>query len=114
MSNKVLFSLVMLCTVFISACSQIILKKAALRKYSSWLESYLNPAVIGAYAVFFLTTMINVYALKYVPLTLSAILETTSYIYVPILSSFVLKEKLSKRKGVGILIIIAGIVIFSL
>lgn len=114
MNPKLLFSFVMLTMVFLSSCSQIVLKKTALKEYPTWLKFYFNPAVMGAYTVFFLTTLINVYALKYVPLSLSAILETTSYIYIPLLSIFFFKEHLSTRKWIGIIFILVGVIIFSL
>ena len=41
--------IVMLVSVFISAVSQILLKKAANRRYSSWIREYLNLRVIAAF-----------------------------------------------------------------
>ena len=39
----------LLCGVFISAISQVLLKKAAQRQYSSPLREYMNPLVIFVY-----------------------------------------------------------------
>jgi uncharacterized membrane protein YraQ (UPF0718 family) len=44
---------VMIFGVLIAALSQIILKKAAMRTYDSWIKQYLNFPVVFAYFIFF-------------------------------------------------------------
>lgn len=100
--------------VFLSAISQVMLKKAALRQYSSKLREYLNPLVIIAYTIFVGTTFLSIYAYKGIPLSMGPVLEATSYIYVTIFGVTIFKEKLNKRKLVGLALIIAGIIIYSL
>lgn len=100
--------------VFLSAISQVMLKKAALRQYSSKLREYLNPLVIVAYTIFVGTTFLSIYAYKGIPLSMGPVLEATSYIYVTIFGVTIFKEKLNKRKLVGLALIIAGIIIYSL
>ena len=70
---------ILLFSVFISSVSQILLKKAANRTYESPLKEYLNPLVIGAYGMFFCSVILTMLALKYVPLSMSPILESTGY-----------------------------------
>lgn len=53
-------------------------------------------------------------AYKYVPLSMGPVLESSGYIFVTILGVLVLKEKISKRKLLGMTVIIIGIVVFSL
>ncbi len=98
-------------SVFISSVSQIILKKSADRKYDSKLKEYLNPLVIIAYGIFFLATLVTIYAYKGIPLSLGPILETTGYLWVSLLGYFILKEKISRRKILGLAVVIIGIVI---
>lgn len=100
--------------VFLSAISQVMLKKAALRQYSSKLREYLNPLVIVAYTIFVGTTFLSIYAYKGIPLSMGPVLEATSYIYVTVFGVTIFKEKLNKRKLVGLALIIAGIIIYSL
>ena len=57
---------VLLASVMISSVSQILLKKAANRIYKNPLAEYLNPLVIGAYAMFFGSVILTMIALKYV------------------------------------------------
>ena len=105
---------ILLLSVFISSVSQIILKKAAGKTYDSTLKEYLNPMVIGAYGMFFCSVILTMIALKYVPLSMSPILESTGYIFVSVMGYFFLKEKFSKRKLEGFALILDGIVIFNL
>lgn len=104
---------VLLISVLISAVSQILLKKAANRSYESRLKEYLNPLVIFAYGLFFVSTVLTMLALKVVPLSLQPILESTSYIYVSVMGYFLLKERFSRRKLAGLALILLGIFIYS-
>ncbi len=96
-------------SVFISSVSQIILKSSADKKYDNKLLEYLNPRVIIAYGIFFLATLVTVYAYKGIPLSLGPILETTGYLWVSLLGYFILKEKISRRKMLGLAVVIIGI-----
>ena len=100
--------------VFLSSVSQIMLKASAGKTYPSRLREYLNPLVIFAYVLFFSCTFIGLYALKVVPLSMSPVLEASGYIFVAILSRIILKEKISKKKTLGLGIIIAGILIYAI
>ena len=108
------FILIFLFSVLISSVAQIILKKSAGRKYDSLIKEYLNVRVIGAYSIFFLSTLLTMYAYKGVPLTFGALLESVGYIYIPILSLIFLKEKITLRMVVGSLFIICGIIVYNL
>ena len=103
-----------LAAVFISSVSQIMLKKSANRTYDNKLKEYLNPLVIISYVLFFGATLCTVIAYKYVPLSLGPILESSGYFFVTVLGMIFLKEKVGKKKGMGLLIILAGIIIFNL
>lgn len=105
---------ILLFSVFISSVSQILLKKAANRTYESPLKEYLNPLVIGAYGMFFSSVILTMLALKYVPLSMSPILESTGYIFVSVMGYFFLKEKFTKRKLAGFALILAGVIIFNI
>ena len=108
------YILIFLISVFISSVAQIILKKSAVKKYDSVIKEYLNIRVIGAYSIFFLSTLLTMYAYKGVPLTLGALLESVGYIYIPVLSLIFLKEKITPRMIIGSLFIIGGIVVFNI
>ena len=109
-----LFFAIALASVLIADISQIILKKAALKTYDKWYKSYLNFPVIFAYFLFFLSTVCSMIALRKLPLSLSPMWQSMGQIFVALLSFFILKEKLTKKKIIGIAVVIAGIVFFSL
>lgn len=113
--NKIaLFSVIFIFSVLISSVSQIMLKMSTLKHYDSKIKEYLNPLVIIAYGIFFASSFITLLSYKYVPLSMGPVLESSGYIFVGYLGYFILKEKLSKRKLIGMLIIFFGISIFSL
>ncbi|OUQ17500.1 EamA family transporter [Lachnoclostridium sp. An138] len=101
-------------SVLVASISQIMLKKSADRKYDRWIDEYLNFRVIFAYGLFFLSSLLTVYAYKFVPLSLGPVLEASGYVFVSVMGYFILKEKIGKRKFLGLVVIIAGIVIFNL
>lgn len=100
-------------SVFISSCSQIILKKSAQVHYEKWWREYLNVRVITAYGIFFLSSFLTMFAYKYVPLSMGPMLEACGYIFVTVLGVLILKEKVGKKKIAGMTLIILGIVIVS-
>lgn len=114
MSNSSLALLVALTGAFLSALSQYLLKRAAEKSHQNALRSLLQPKVLLAYSIFFVVLLANLFTLKYLPLYLLPIIEASSYVYVALFSVFLLKEPLSKRKFLGLLCILAGVVLASL
>lgn len=115
MDNKLLlYAGIMALSVFIASVSQVMLKKASLREYSSPIREYLNPLVITAYAIFFGTTFLTVLAYKVVPLSLGPVIESTSYIYVTAFGVLIFKERLNARKIISLALIVGGILVYSL
>lgn len=103
-----------LCSVFVASLSQILLKTAANRKYPDKIREYLNRYVIAGYALLFVSTILTMLALKKVPLSWANVIESSGYFFVFIMGYLILKERFSKRKIVGILVIFAGIGVFLL
>ena len=115
MNHKLLlFAGIYLISVFISSVSQVLLKKSAEREHKNALAEDLNLRVIVAYMLFFGATWVTVIALKYVPVSLGTVLESTGYIFVTILGVIFLKEQVSRRKLIGLGIILAGVLLYSM
>lgn len=114
MNKGIIFSGIYLCSVLISSISQILLKTSANVEYENKLREYLNPRVIIAYMFFFGSTLVTVLALKYVPLSMGAILESMGYIFVTILGVILLKEKVKGKKFIGLSLIALGVIVFSI
>lgn len=112
--TMLLYSLLLLLGVFISAISQVMLKKAAQKTYSSPIKEYLNPLVIIAYIMFVGTTFLSILAYKEIPLSMGPVLEATSYIYVTIFGVKFFGEKINIGKIVALILIISGIMVYSL
>lgn len=110
----ILYSMVYLTGVIISAAAQIILKKSAGKKYNNPLREYLNVRVISAYSIFFLATLCTMIAYKEIPLKFGPILGATEYVFVTILSKLILHEEITKRKLAGLGLIIIGVIVFSM
>lgn len=105
---------IMLLGVLMGGGSQILLKLAAGKKYNKWIFQYLNPFVIIAYGIFVLSTVCTVIAYRVVPLAMSPVWTSGSYIAVTAMSYFILKEKPNKKKLMGIAIIAIGILVFCI
>ena len=105
------FILIMAAGAFLTAVSQLLLKESANREHKNFLAEYLNWRVILAYAIFFGVLLSNTYAYTRVDMKYGSIIDTLAYVFVFLLSVFILHEKISKRKLIGNLLIIAGILI---
>ncbi len=114
MNKTVLFYAgILLLGVFISAISQVMLKKAAMKKYESRIQEYINPTVIFAYILFVGTSFMSIFAYKGIPLSMGPILEATSYIYVTFFGVKIFGEKMNKKKILSLILIIMGICVYS-
>lgn len=113
-SNTLIGAALELIALFISAVSQILLKLSARKTYGSAWREYINPLVITAYGMYVATTILSVFALRFIPLTLRAALGTSGQIIVPVMSYLILHEKISKRKFLGMCVIVIGIIIFAM
>jgi multidrug transporter EmrE-like cation transporter len=111
--TSILYAGLLLLGVFISAISQVMLKKASMKHYESHLREYLNPLVIFAYVMFVGTTFLSILAYRGIPLSMGPVLEATSYIYVTIFGVKIFGEKINKRKILALGFIIGGIIVYS-
>lgn len=111
--NKAFFLLGLL-SVVIASFSQVMLKLGAGKTYSSKIREYLNVYVITGYGMLFVSMVLTIVAYSGLSYLNVPVIEAVGYVLVPILSYFIFKEKLTKRKVVGILFILTGIFIYYL
>ncbi len=114
MNNILLYTGIYIFGVIISAVAQVLLKKSANIKQENIIKEYLNWKTIISYSVFFIATLCTVLSYKYLPLSFGPILGTLEYLFVAILSYYFLKEKIKKKKLIGLFIILIGIFIYSI
>lgn len=106
--------IIVILSVFLAACAQMLLKKGARQQYDTCWRQYVNGWVMGGYAIMFATMMMNIFAMsRGVELKEVSIIESMSYLFVPTLSFIFFKEKLTWRKIIAIGMIIIGIVVFG-
>ena len=99
---------------FFTAFSQLLLKQSAGKVYRHPIFEYLNWHVITAYGIFVGVLLLNTYAFTHVDMKYGSVIDTFSYVFVMLLSYFILKEKFTKGKVVGNLLIMTGIFIYTL
>ena len=109
-----LFLLIALLSVCIASFSQVMLKLGAGKKYAPKIREYLNVYVITGYGMLFVSMLLTVVAYSKLSYLSVPVVEAVGYVLVPVLSYFFFKEKLTKRKIVGILFILTGIFIYYL
>ena len=108
------YILIMIAGAFLTAVSQLLLKQSANREHKNFLAEYLNWRVILSYAIFFGVLLANTYAYTKVDMKYGSIIDTLAYVFVFLLSVFLLKEKVSRKKLFGNFLIILGILIYGL
>ena len=91
-----------------------LLKQSANAEHKSRLREYLNWRVVVAYLMFFGVLLLNTVCYTRVDLKYGAVIDSAAYIFVLILSHVILKEKITKGKLIGNLIIVAGILIYTI
>lgn len=109
-----MYIVIFLVSVIISSVSQILLKKSANIVYPSKIKEYLNLSVVLAYGMFFSSSLLTTFAYKGVELGLGPVLEATGYIWVTLLDHFFLGEHIGRKRLMGLGLIIAGVIVFSI
>ncbi|MDD3339384.1 MAG: EamA family transporter [Lachnospiraceae bacterium] len=108
------YYLLMLASVVIASFAQILLKKSAQKKYTSMIREYLNIFVIAGYGLMVLGMLFNLVAYKFIDYKNGPVIESLGFLFVMILSYFFFQEKITKKKVIGNLIILAGVAFFYL
>lgn len=111
--NSLIFGLMCL-SAGITAFSQMLLKISANKKHKARVFEYLNGYVIVSYILYGLVLLLNIYIYTMAEYRYGVILNTLAVMFVTLLASIVLREKITKRKLLGNLIVIIGICVFSL
>ena len=108
------YVLLMFALTFFSALSKLLLKLSANETHKGRFGEYLNRKVITAYLIFAVVLLLNTYAYTKVNLKYGPVIDTFTYVFVLLLSVLVLREKVTKWKLIGNLMIIAGVVLYSM
>jgi len=108
-----MYKLLVIVSVLAAAGAQMLLKQGAKKEYSSFVRQYLNPWVIGGYGIMGASLLLNIFCLSHgVQVKEVSIIESLSYLFVPLLSWLFFKERISWKKVVAIAVIMAGVAVF--
>lgn len=100
--------------LLLSAFSHVPMKLSAKVKYKNRIAEYMNPLVIFAYFLCTMTTVCTVIAYRVVPLSLGGVLSTLEYIFVAIIGFVFFKEHISRRKMLGLVLIVIGALVYQI
>lgn len=107
--------LLVVISTLMGAASQMILKRSAQQRYSSWWREYINIWVISGYAIMVLSLLINLWAIHIGVLAQEvSIIECINYLLIPLGAWWIFKEPITRRKALAIGVIIVGVIVFFL
>ncbi len=108
-----MFYILVILSIFSAACAQMLLKQGARQNYVGFWRQYLNDWVIGGYAIMACSLVLNIFCMsRGVQVKEVSVIESMSYLFVPVLAFMLFKEKLTMRKICAIGVIITGIILF--
>lgn len=107
------FFLLMILVELIAASSQMLLKKSAGKTYTSIIREYVNGLVISGYFLLMLSMVLSIVCYGGLGYMGVVVMEPINYIMVMVMSRIFFKEKITKKKVIGGLLIICGIVVFN-
>ena len=107
--------LIMTASTLIASFSQILLKAGADREHSSRLGMYLNRFVASGYGLLLIAMLLTILAYRFADSYMSIpLLESMGYVFVMVLGRVFFKERITRNKIAGLVLIFAGIALFYL
>lgn len=103
-----------ICSVTLAAVSQILLKKSALKEHDGFLKEYLNLYVIGGYMLTGISMLLTILAFRGMEYKNGPIIESLGLVLVMLFGIFIFREKMTKKKCIGTVLILAGIFVYYL
>lgn len=113
--DKIFLSLIVLVFgTFIASLAQLLLKTAAVKEYPTRIKQYLNLRVLSGYTVMLASMAASLFAFRALPFSYAPVADAAALLFTVSMSAVVLKEKLTRKKISGILVVIIGIVIIAI
>lgn len=106
------YILLLIASVVVASFSQILLKKSALKVYDSFWKEYVNPYVIIGYMMMVASTLLTVLAYRGVDYKEGPVIDSLGFLLIMLWSRVFFKEKLTRKKIVGNVLILVGILVF--
>lgn len=108
--NFLLLSFFVLVFTLLGAFGSLYLKKGSV-KTNKKIMSFFNKEIMLGVFFYLLSTIFYLYLLSLLDLSLLYPLSSLSYVWVLLLSKHLLKEKITKNRVFGVLLIILGIIV---
>ena len=100
--------------VIIASASQVVLKKKASSAPKNFFRKFLNGPVILSYLLLFLSMTLNSLALREMEMSVLPCITATSFLWIMVLSAIFLGEKPTRRKVIGVAMILIGVLVSHL
>lgn len=108
-----MYYLLVIISVLAASGAQMLLKQGAKKKYPTFICQYLNSWVIGGYGIMGCSLLLNIFCLSHgVQVKEVSIIESLSYLFVPLFSWVFFKERITLRKASAIVVIMMGVMAF--
>lgn len=98
--------LLLVAMTMLGAVASLMLKKACTNL--TLREIYKNGWFFGGGGLYFVTALMNIALLRYLDYSVVLPFTSLTYVWSAILSASVLKEKISRKQGVGLALIVCG------
>ena len=110
----IIYFLIAYLAVVLTAAAQVLLKIGANRnKDLGFIKLYINSLTILGYGIMGFTTLLNLYVYKFLDLKYAVIIIPFTFLFVAVLSYFLLKEKVTRNQFLGYAVIMIGVLIFN-
>lgn len=100
--------------VLLGSLAQIPLKKSAQKRYNSLLNYFVNAYTIAGYSIMILAAGLSFVSVRHIELKFLPIIESMGYVYVIVIGSLAFNERINIREILASLLIISGVIVFSI
>ena len=101
-------------SVFLSSFSQVLLKKESIKVHQSMLGEYINWPVLFGYGIMIFCIFLMMIAYKGLPYKCGPIIESIGYVFIMLFGRYFFKVKITWNCLTGNLIIVIGVIVFSM
>lgn len=75
-----------------------------------WMSHIISTGILAALALYFISAILYIYALRFIPLSIASPTIAISYAIIVLLSAWLFQEPLVVNKVIGVILIGAGVI----
>ena len=99
--------------IILTGLAQVLLRIGA-RKRTKAIDSFFNIKTFSGYVIFLVVILLMIYSMQKIPFRTAVAWSSVTYILTPLLAHWIAKDTLSNRILTGSIVVVFGIIIFSL